>query len=124
MTRFEFMEIAGYEVSPSTYDEIIEPAYLISKLAKNDFVKSLDRQMIEFKPYDKIKKLAKKAFKECGTLNIDGYTNGIYKEIKTLKNETVQKYVLKQDKKMGCYYPSKLEVYWFDGTLKEVIELI
>lgn len=124
MDRHEFIEIAGYEVAPSTYNEIIEPAYLISKLDKVDFVKSLDRQMIEFKPYDKIKKLAKKAFNECGILNIDNYTDEIYKEIKVLQNETVKKYILKRDKKNDCYYPARLEVYWYDGTLKESIDLI
>lgn len=50
MMKFEFEELAGYEVSNEDYDNIIEPMYMSVNLPKQEFVKVVDRKRFEVKP--------------------------------------------------------------------------
>lgn len=47
MMKFEFEQIAGYEVSNEDYDNIIEPMYMATNLSKYEFVKVVDRKRFE-----------------------------------------------------------------------------
>lgn len=47
MMKHEFEALAGYEVSTETYDNIIEPMYMASPLAKAEFVKTLNRKAFD-----------------------------------------------------------------------------
>lgn len=49
MMKFEFEELAGYEVSNEDYDNIIEPMYMSVNLSKQEFVKVIDRKRFEVK---------------------------------------------------------------------------
>lgn len=57
--KHEFEQIAGYEVSNETYDTIIEPMYMATAMSKQDFIKTLNRKALEYKPERKpnIKKM-------------------------------------------------------------------
>ena len=44
MMKHEFEELAGYEVSNSDYDNIIEPMYMATNLTKAEFVKVIDKK--------------------------------------------------------------------------------
>lgn len=49
MMKFEFEELAGYEVSNEDYNNIIEPMYMAVNLSKQEFVKVIDRKRFEVK---------------------------------------------------------------------------
>lgn len=49
MTKQEFEELAGYEVSTENYNNIIEPMYMATNLCKADFVKVINRKAFEKK---------------------------------------------------------------------------
>lgn len=59
MMKHEFEELAGYEVTNETYDNIIEPMYMATNLSKGEFIKTLNRKALEYKPVRKpnIKKM-------------------------------------------------------------------
>lgn len=42
MMKHEFEELAGYEVSTESYNNIIEPMYMASNMTKQEFVKVLN----------------------------------------------------------------------------------
>jgi len=59
MMKHEFEAMAGYEVTNETYDNIIEPMYMATNLSKQEFIKTLNRKALEYKPVRKpnIKKM-------------------------------------------------------------------
>ena len=59
MMKREFEAMAGYEVTNETYDNIIEPMYMATNLSKQEFIKTLNRKALEYKPVRKpnIKKM-------------------------------------------------------------------
>lgn len=44
MMKYEFEELAGYEVSTEDYENIIEPMYIATNLTKAEFVKVIDKK--------------------------------------------------------------------------------
>lgn len=53
MMKHEFEALAGYEVTTETYDNIIEPMYMATNLTKREFIKTLNRKALEYKPVRK-----------------------------------------------------------------------
>lgn len=53
MMKHEFEQLAGYEVSTSDYDNIIEPMYMATNVTKAEFVKMIDRKRFEVKAESK-----------------------------------------------------------------------
>ena len=53
MMKHEFEKLAGYEVTNETYDNIIEPMYMATNLSKSEFIKTLNRKALEYKPVRK-----------------------------------------------------------------------
>lgn len=54
MMKHEFEAIAGYEVSVSDYDNIIEPMYMATELSKADFVKVISKERFALKSRDEL----------------------------------------------------------------------
>ena len=76
MMKHEFEELAGYKVSITDYDQIIEPMYMATNLSKMDFVKCIDRKRFEKKPEVKLTPV----FLSDGTKTPNGcYYIGIWK---------------------------------------------
>ena len=49
MMKYEFEQLAGYEVSTEDYNNIIEPMYYSTNLSKEDFIKTINRKAFEVK---------------------------------------------------------------------------
>jgi hypothetical protein len=71
MMKHEFEQIAGYEVSDKTYNEIIEPMYMAVNLDKQAFVKLLDKKAFALPTRAEMKrqmrKIANEIFMNCGS---------------------------------------------------------
>ena len=50
MTKQEFEQLAGYEVSADSYYDIIEPMYMATDLDKREFVKCVSEKAFALKP--------------------------------------------------------------------------
>ena len=87
MTKEEFENLAGYEVSFEDYVTIIEPMYCAVNLNKQDFAKCLDKKRFALKTERQyradMKSLAKKVMDLCGhcsTYDIEEELENICKE--------------------------------------------
>lgn len=49
MMKYEFEELAGYEVSSDDYNNIIEPMYMAVDVDKREFVKMIDKKRFALK---------------------------------------------------------------------------
>ncbi len=54
MMKYEFEELAGYEVSEEDYNKIIEPMYMAIELSKAEFVKVIDKKRFALKTREEI----------------------------------------------------------------------
>lgn len=54
MMKHEFEAIAGYKVSVSDYDNIIEPMYMATELSKAEFVKVISKERFALKSRDEL----------------------------------------------------------------------
>ncbi len=54
MMKHEFEAIAGYEVSVSDYDNIIEPMYMATDLNKAEFVKVISKERFALKSREEL----------------------------------------------------------------------
>lgn len=133
MMKFEFEQIAGYEVSTSDYIQIIEPMYLASSLSKEEFVKTLNKKRFALKPLSSLVKEMKKLSKELKE-SCTHYTDYEKKEkLDSIITEYIQrKYVCMQsltfhisEKELWtCYYPKSVEIYSTKSyKTYEIIEL-
>ena len=82
----EFEELAGYEVSFETYNNVIEPMYMATNMSKQEFVKVLNRKALEVvkkhEPNIKVKRVRDRS----------GYTktpNGCYYHIQYVELKDV-----------------------------------
>lgn len=127
MMKHEFEELAGYEVSVSDYDNIIEPMYMATELSKREFVKVICKERFALKSREEfiqeMKQIAEHLKKTC-----DNFTDYEAKEkLETLAGEYTERfgpynggfflndrYTLEHlGECRGCSYPAELEV--FDG---------
>lgn len=125
----EFEKLAGYQVSRSDYDNIIEPMYMATTLDKEEFIKCLDKKRFALKaPKSYIKEMRKLAaiLKE----NCTHYTDYETKEkldqvikayIERMDYRSVHFY-LKEQELWSCFYPVELEI--FDCISYETLETI
>lgn len=139
MMKHEFEEIAGYEVSWETYNDVIEPMYMATNLTKQEFVKLIDKKAVALPTSEEIKKEMKKIalhlYEICGH-----YTD--FKAEMDLMN-LAEKYAKKEygysrnDPKMwikydkeyeytnqrGCYYIKAFTVM-YDYTEIKTVKLV
>ena len=54
MMKHEFEALAGYEVSVSDYDNIIEPMYMATQLSKEEFVKVISKERFALKSREEL----------------------------------------------------------------------
>lgn len=69
MMKHEFEALAGYEVSVSDYDNIIEPMYMATNLNKEEFVKVISKERFALKSREELiqemKKIAEHLKQTC-----------------------------------------------------------
>lgn len=125
MMKIEFEALAGYEVSVSDYDNIIEPMYMATELSKEDFVKVISKERFALKSREEIiqeiKGIAEHLKKTC-----DNFTDYEAKEkLEALAEEYKERfgpykggfllnnrYTLERlGECRGCSYPAELEIY-------------
>jgi len=120
MMKFEFEQIAGYEVSTHDYIQIIEPMYMASSLSKEEFVKTLNKKRFALKPLKsyikEMKKLAKELKESC-----THYTDYDKKEkLDSIIKEYIQRkytiylnitFHIAEEEIFTCYYPKSVEIY-------------
>ena len=118
MLKEEFEKIAGYEVSPEDYKNIIEPMYLATNLSKADFVACIDKKRFALRPLKSLVKDMKKcaaSLKETCTHYRDFET--IEKLEKIAAEYTKRKYIgiavysIRDKMLWSCYYPVEIEIY-------------
>lgn len=125
MMKHEFEAIAGYEVSVSDYDNIIEPMYMATNLNKAEFVKVISKERFALKNREELiqemKKIAEHLKQTC-----DHFTDYEAKEkLEALAEEYKERfgpykggfllntrYTLERlGECRGCSYPAELEIY-------------
>jgi len=120
MMKYEFEQIAGYEVSIDDYNNIIEPMYMASSLSKEEFVKTLNKKRFALKPLSGLikdmKKLAKELKESC-----THYTDYEKKEkLDSIITEYIQRkyvcmqsvtFIINEKELWSCYYPKSVEIY-------------
>lgn len=75
MMKFEFERLAGIEVTTETYDTIIEPMYMATRLSKAEFIKTLNLKHLA------VNKKANPVLKRMGIRDNSGFSqtpNGCY----------------------------------------------
>lgn len=125
MMKHEFEAIAGYEVSVSDYDNIIEPMYMATNLNKAEFVKVISKERFALKSREEIiqeiKGIAEHLKKTC-----DHFTDYEAKEkLEALAEEYKERFgpykggfllntrhtLENLGECRGCSYPAELEIY-------------
>jgi len=114
MMHHEFEELAGYEVSFETYNNIIEPMYMAlpENITKQQFVKMLDKKAFALpKPESFLKQVKKEAnhlYEICGR-----YTDYESEErmTKAAKDYMKRKYNIdwNKDQEAFCYFKKEYE---------------
>ena len=137
MMKIEFEALAGYEVSVSDYDNIIEPMYMATELNKAEFVKVICKERFALKSREEIiqemKGLAEHLKKTC-----DHFTDFEAKEkLEALAEEYKERfgpykggfflntrYTLEHlGHCRGCSYPVEIEIYGRDYHTTEKIKI-
>jgi len=130
MMKQEFEKIAGYEVSISDYENIIEPMYMATDLTKEEFVKVIDKKRFALKTrrqsINEMRKIAKHLKDICGHCkDIDAedkleelaraFTTRFYTNA-NFQIEDAKKY------EFGCYFPRTIEIYSLSDfrTIEEI----
>ncbi len=128
MTHTEFMTLAGYEVSYTTYHDIIEPMYMATEVTKEEFVKMLNKKYFALRSEKQILKDMKACasrLKETCDHFIDWETKD---KLDHLCEEMTERlgchaYLTYDEQTLfKCYYPKKLVFYYNDyRTCKEFL---
>ena len=125
MMKHEFEAIAGYEVSVSDYDNIIEPMYMATNLNKAEFVKVISKERFALKSREELiqemKNIAEHLKQTC-----DHFTDYEAEEkLKELAEEYKGRFgpykggfflntrhtLEHLGQNRGCSYPAELEIY-------------
>ena len=93
MMKFEFENLAGYEVSNEDYNNIIEPMYMATNLTKSEFVKTVDRKRFELKKE-----------KTVGQIELE---NSLNEELETIKEDI--KYYTDRIETVKSFIPTETE---------------
>lgn len=136
MTKSEFEKLAGYEVSNSDHNDIIEPMYMATNLSKEEFIRVIDKKRFALKAkkqyIDEMKKIAKHLKDTC-----DYYTN--YEAIHKLNAVAEEykerlfaqgflinsKYTMEHlGECRGCSYPASIDFYNSAYHTIDTIDLI
>lgn len=136
MMQQEFEKLAGYEVSTSDYNNIIEPMYMAVNMSKQEFVKVIDKKRFALKTKSQLisemKKLAKTLMETC-----DHYTDfEAQKKLHELLKELTDRFyagaytfiqtATTSPNQRGCSFPEYINIYYgkqYHETLYEQIRL-
>lgn len=129
MMKYEFEQIAGYEVTVEDYDNIIEPMYMaLPNVTKQEFVKMIDKKRFALKPLKKIEKEMKEIAKHLNE-TCNHYTDY---EAKDKLNELAQEiterigakgFIINEMLRWTCYYPVSVDIFGNDYKTVRRIEL-
>lgn len=118
MTQQEFEQLAGYEVTFTDYQDIIEPMYMATNLDKQDFVSCINKKRFALRPLANIIK----EMRECAASLKETCTHYIDNETQNRLDELVEQYIDRkypnmdvdysyEDKELwSCYYPVKVYI--------------
>jgi len=131
MTKQEFTQIAGYEVSDNDYYDIIEPMYMATNLSKKDFIQTLNKKRFALRPLTTIRREMRKCadqLKQTCTHYTDYATET---QLDNLILEYIERkgycahYLITYDRRQGCSYPVQVTVYeTSDYATLENIDLV
>lgn len=126
MMKHEFERLAGYEVSAEDYNKIIEPMYMATDLAKEEFAQIFKRsKSYMLKPLPHMEKMMKKIATHLEE-TCNRYTDYEAKEeLEKLATEYKDRigakgYWISEEMRWSCYYPTKIEFYGETRTMKEI----
>lgn len=129
MMKYEFEQIAGYEVTVEDYDNIIEPMYMaLPNVSKQEFVKMIDKKRFALKPLKKIEKEMKEIAKHLRE-TCTHYTDWEAKDRLAELAEEYQKrigqtgFFINEEMRFTCYYPVSIDIYGSDYKTAKKIEL-
>lgn len=129
MMKYEFEQIAGYEVTVEDYDNIIEPMYMaLPNVSKQEFVKMIDKKRFALKPISKIekemKKIAKHLEETCNQFTDYEAKDKLNELAQELTNRIGAKgFIINEVMRWTCYYPIAIEIYGHDYRTVRRIEL-
>lgn len=131
MMYYEFIELAGYEVSYEDYTQIIEPMYNATTLTKQEFIETLNKKRFALVPVSSIVKDMRKIAKQIKELCIHRCT---YEEQEELDSK-IKEYIDRKFKHMdtgyyidysllqGCSYPTSVCIYSANYVTLDTISL-
>ena len=125
MMKHEFEAIAGYEVSVSDYDNIIEPMYMATNLNKAEFVKVISKERFALKSREELiqemKNIAEHLKQTCDHFTdyeAEEKLKGLAEEYKGRFGPYKGGFFLNTrhtlehlGQNRGCSYPAELEIY-------------
>ena len=129
MMKYEFEQLAGYEVTDKDYNEIIEPMYMATNLTKQDFIKTLDRKRFAIKSLKEIEREMKKIARHLAKTFLH-YTDYEAKDkLAELAQEYTDRlnakgYFINDEQKWTCYHPINIDIYGSDYKTIKKIELL
>lgn len=117
MMKYEFEQIAGYEVTWKDYTEIIEPMYMALDVDKYEFAKMINRKHFDLgaKKRALVKEMKQIAEHLKDTCN--HYTDYAAKDrLNELADEYMNLvdgygYYIAERERWTCYYPTKIDIY-------------
>lgn len=137
MMKIEFEALAGYEVSVSDYDNIIEPMYMATNLNKAEFVKVICKERFALKSREEIiqemKEIAGHLKKTCDhftDIEAEEKLKGLAEEYKERFGPYKGGFLLNTRYTLehlgecrGCSYPAELEIYNSEYHTTEKIKI-
>lgn len=129
MMKHEFETLAGYEVSAEDYNKIIEPMYMATDLAKEEFVKVIDKKRFALKPLAKMERWMKKIAAHIEETCTHYRDNEAWEELEKTAEEYRERigassYYISENEKWTCYYPSQITFIGMSGGSFQIIHLI
>ena len=116
MMKYEFEQLAGYEVTDETYSKVIEPMYMSVDCDKLEFVKMLDKKYFALPTraecLEQLKAKAREIYDICG----HDVTHKQEDELHDMALEFCRRFhnaipFLHYAKKLGCSYVTSIEIY-------------
>ena len=123
MMKYEFEQLAGYEVTDEVYDKVIEPMYMSVDCDKLEFVKMLDKKYFalptEAELMKQLKSKAQEIFELCGHT----VTHEQEDELHKVAIEYCRRFynsipILEYGERLGCSYVKSFTVYHADREIR------
>lgn len=131
MTKQEFTQIAGYEVSDNDYYDIIQPMYMATDLTKKDFVQTLNKKRFALRPLTTIRREMRKCADKLRTTCTHYTDYATETQLDNLILEYIERkgyrahYNITHCRTQSCYYPVQVTIFSIkDYQTLENIDLV